>query len=90
MAMDDEAMSGGPFNYLCTQQKLDCESLMAMASDLESRGMEGAASATRSFIPSEPSQELRDLWRAVEWHRANDWSEADVARAFVKWEASRK
>lgn len=82
-------MSGGSFNYLCHQLQPCVQDLLDMAADLSRRGMDEAAEATLALIHKPPSAALRELWRAVEWHRSNDSSEADVARAFAKWEKTK-
>jgi hypothetical protein len=79
-------MSGGSFNYLYTQDPYSVEDLEQMADELRSRGMYEAAKETRALIPHRASQELEELWHAVEWHRSCDWSEAQVAKAFVKYD----
>ncbi len=82
-------MSGGSFNYLYSQDPYIEEDLRQMADDLRSRGMYEAAEATMELVPPRASKELTDLWHAVEWHRSCDWSEREVARAFVAWENAR-
>lgn len=81
-------MSGGSFNYLYTQHPYNEEDLKNMASELRSRGMYDAANATLALIPPVASKPLEDLWHAVEWHVSCDWSEAQVARVFAKYEAA--
>lgn len=78
-------MSGGSFNYLCDQLQLSVEDLEDMAVDLDGRGMHDAAAATRKFIPPVPPQALRNLWRAVEWHRSCDWSNETVLHNYNVW-----
>jgi hypothetical protein len=76
-------MSGGSFNYLCYNYSFGDapeSDLRAMADTLREMGYEGLAKETEKFMnPPEPSSELRDVWRAVEWWRSMDWSE-DQAR----------
>jgi hypothetical protein len=81
-------MSGGSFNYLYGQDPYNEYDLKSMAEDLRKRGMYEASEATIALIQQRASEELAELWQAVEWHRSNDWGEAEVARAFVKWEAT--
>lgn len=83
-------MSGGSFNYLCHQEQPSISDLEAMAQELRKRGMYEAADATRALIPRETDPMLVQLWHAVEWHVSCDWSEAEVARAFVAWEEAQK
>lgn len=82
-------MSGGSFNYLYTQDPYRYEDLKDMASDLRSRGMYDAAEETLALMPQKASKELENLWHAVEWHRSCDWSEAQVAREFIKYEKAK-
>lgn len=82
-------MSGGSFNYLYSQDPYEADDLNDMADDLRSRGMHSAERATRSLIPRKASKELAELWKAVEWHRSCDSSEAEVARAFVAFDDER-
>lgn len=82
-------MSGGSFNYLYDQQTYNASDLEAMAADLEQRGMYEAAEETLALLPRRAPRELALLWKAVEWHRSNDWSEAQVAREYVHYEKTR-
>lgn len=82
-------MSGGSFNYLYAQDPYEPEELRRMADDLRSRGMDVAAEETLALIPRRATNELASLWQAVEWHRSCDWSEAQVAEAWVAYTTSR-
>lgn len=83
-------MSGGSFNYLYEQAPYDSWELERMADDLEARGMHDAEDATRAFIQKRADESLTALWKAVEWHRSCDSSEAEVALAYANWRASRQ
>lgn len=83
-------MSGGSFNYLYCQEPYSYEDLESMAQELRRRGMYDAADATRELMPKRADELLSQLWMAVEWHVSNDWSEAEVARAFVTWEKAQR
>lgn len=77
-------MSGGSFNYLYEKDSFTAGQLEDMAKALEGLAMQnvhGAAEAarqTRALI-QRPSQELLEVWRAVEW-----WYSADYSREAVK------
>lgn len=78
-------MSGGSFDYLCEESDgLRGEHLRRMASELNALGFPDIAAATRSFV-FQPSDELRRVWRAVEWWHSNDSSRADAVRAAMEW-----
>lgn len=86
-------MSGGSFNYLCTQYPPSTEELGHMLSELEALGYaQDAAEATRvmlaavSYPTDESYQEpLRGVWRAVEWWRSCDSTETDVRQALARY-----
>lgn len=78
-------MSGGSFSYLYSQDTYSETNLREMAEDLRARGMYDAEEETLSLIPARASDELSLLWKAVEWHRSCDSSEAEVALAFAKY-----
>jgi hypothetical protein len=66
-------MSGGSFNYLCYKDFPAEESeLRAMVKFLREHDMPEAAAATAKFL-EQPSEELRGLWKAVEWFVSSDW-----------------
>jgi hypothetical protein len=81
-------MSGGSYNYLYAQEQYKLSDLEAMRQRLRALGMYEAAEATQALIPRRASDELEQLWKAVEWLDSSDWSFAEVARAFVTFEQS--
>ena len=82
-------MSGGSFGYLYSQDPYSIECLEDMRDELRRRGMTEAAKETAELIPKRASQELADLWRAIEWEMSNDTSQADTARVFIKYEQAK-
>jgi predicted transcriptional regulator len=90
-------MSGGSFNYLCDATSVSAlaaqsDDIEKMAGALASIGAGDAASATLVLLKDiddsqrrieKASDRLRDVWRAVEWWRSNDWSQAEVEKALT-------
>lgn len=94
-------MSGGSFNYLCTadfgfQRRDDLErmrdELRAIHRDVNVPALERQR-AYFAFIETDdlleqlsPSDSLREVWRAVEWWRSNDYSKDQVVEALSNYE----
>lgn len=80
-------MSGGSFDYLASQYSLTellerTDHIDTMGQTLRNAGHEQAAAATESILADikafEESilarvEELRGVWKAVEWHASADW-----------------
>jgi len=95
-------MSGGSFNYLCGKNAADLdacvlEDISAMARALERHGEAGALAARATLalhkavsesLPLLQSRmdQLREVWKAVEWHLSGDWGEERVAMALVAFQ----
>jgi hypothetical protein len=83
-------MSGGSFDYLCylsfdgTHQRL-----LSMADAIdEAVGDSAAARETRKLANDlEIPQDLRDVWRAVEWWKSNDYGIEQAQAAIDEFEA---
>ena len=93
-------MSGGSFNYLCHQDSPGREMVGKMAEAIRSYGDENhsparhAAEDTLRIIALLEEvdvwkERLRDVWKAVEWHRSGDWGVEDVWEAILKHEKER-
>jgi hypothetical protein len=84
-------VSGGSFNYLCTQDQPQVDDLRDMAVALEAIAPDSkAAKVTRQLIDNPLiTDELRDVWRAVEWWQSCDWSKGSVYEALGKYEDTR-
>lgn len=96
-------MSGGYFNYLCGKDAADLlgdgarEDLHAMASALRMRA-DGAEVADATFAVLQDAREsllrlqsridqLRDVWKALEWKHSGDWGEERVRQAITDYRA---
>lgn len=96
-------MSGGSFNYLCDQDAADIlgnrvrDDLLAMALTLQTRP-DGAEVADATFAVLQDAREsllrlqplidqLRDVWKAVEWTESGDWGEERVSEAISDYRA---
>lgn len=78
-------MSGGSFDYLYSKSLTpEAHYLRDMADELYGLGFPDAARATLSFI-AEPPDALREVWRAVEWWRSNDYGRDQAVAAAVSW-----
>lgn len=82
-------MSGGSYDYLYLAD-FDARNkdLVLMGWALRSRGYDEAAKATEALVGMGPSEQLRALWKAVEWRVSGDWGEEQVAAALVAWQES--
>lgn len=80
-------MSGGSFDYLYAQDNPPVEDLRRMSGWLREHGFEDAAAQT-SNLASEASDELREVWHAVEWFTSSDWGYEPVLEAVGKWRAT--
>ncbi|RKR29814.1 hypothetical protein [Arthrobacter oryzae] len=86
-------MSGGSFDYLCSQYALTdlldrTDSIDTMGQALRNAGHDEAAAATESVLADiktfEESilarvQALRGVWKAVEWTHSGDWGPESIA-----------
>lgn len=82
-------MSGGRYGHLYSvgRPAVQPEDVERMAARLDQLGFPRAASLTRSFI-REPTRELRDLWRAVEFADSGDATLEPAREAHKRWEVS--
>jgi hypothetical protein len=85
-------MSGGSFNYLYSKDL--CQGgyeLREMADWLRTAGFEDIAVATEACLAScEPPDELRYVWKAVEWFESGDWGMHEVAQAVKEYHHARQ
>lgn len=93
-------MSGGSFGYLFVKDEADIMSnglsdLEAMTYELEAL-VPGHPAAVRTkalyeqmaaALGHDRLADIRDVWRAVEWWRSNDWSVEQVREALDAYEA---
>lgn len=88
-------MSGGSFDYLCLWMDHPFEKpeqLRKMAAALEHHAPHSrAAKDTRELADAlEGAQargdQLRDVWRAVEWKHSADWDEQQMREAISNYE----
>lgn len=80
-------MSGGSYNYLCHQDRIDIYELERMADRLAelapgSRADRDTRALWERLQGDETSNALRDVWHAVEWFDSCDYGE-DQARAAI-------
>lgn len=94
-------MSGGAFDYLCSQYTLAdllerTDHIDTMGQTLRNAGHEQAAAATESVLADikafEESilarvEELRGVWKAVEWHASADWGPEAVTESAAAFNA---
>lgn len=85
-------MSGGAFEYLCSQYSLAellerTDSIDTMGQSLRNAGHERAAAATESILADIKAFEasilarvetLRGVWKAVEWTASGDWGPESI------------
>lgn len=88
-------MSGGSYNYLCNAYADDImsrvETMREMAGRLDDVCPK-AAGKTREILAiyrelDQRIDELRDIWKAVEWRDSCDWGEDQLAEAAAEYEA---
>lgn len=97
-------MSGGSFNYLCYKDNEDLlsssvlEDLASMVEALYVEGFDVEARETqcvigrieyiKQVIEGIGSDEIRKVWKAMEWFRSCDWSKSMVVRASQEFRAT--
>lgn len=79
-------MSGGSFKYLCfaepwSNHQEELERMRIWLFDHHYLD----ASVETSACQWQPSQDLRDIWLAVEWYESGDWSLEKVDKEIKKW-----
>lgn len=96
-------MSGGYFNYLCAKDAADIlrdstlEDLQEMSFALRMRP-DGAEVAAATFAALQDAREslerlqsridqLRPVWKAVEWKFSGDWGDERVSQAITDYRA---
>lgn len=86
-------MSGGSYAYLCDADPTDVLGRMPRLRDMADR-LDGlcpaAAEKTRAIMAlydelDQRIDELKGIWKAVEWRDSSDWSEEQPMEAVAKY-----
>lgn len=94
-------MSGGSFDYLYSQYSLTelldrTDSIDTMGQTLRNAGYDAAAAATESILADIKAFEesilarvenLRGVWKAVEWTHSGDWGPESIAEEAAAFNA---
>lgn len=95
-------MSGGSFDYLCSQYSLTdllerTDSIDTMGQTLRNAGHDEAAAATESVLADIKAFEetilarvetLRGVWKAVEWTHSGDWGPESITEEAAAFNAT--
>ena len=89
-------MSGGAFNYLYSRDfgEYSIGEVRAMAQALRELGHEAAAKRTEDVadalaMADAIREELKDVWRDVEWIHSGDYVRGDEEESVAAWAAKR-